>query len=128
MFRKIETSMASTPRIVSFKQSVAAQLSQPARERLLSGDPRVATWNHYAEESGQFFAGIWSATPGAWRVEYSEHEFCHLLAGRVRITDREGERYEFGVGDSFVIPAGFAGTWEVLEECRKLYAVFERAR
>jgi uncharacterized protein len=128
VFRKTETAMASTPRIVSFKQSVEAQFSQPARERLLSGDPRVSTWNHYAEASGQFFAGIWSATPGTWRVEYSEHEFGHLLTGRLRIADREGEQYEFVAGDSFVIPAGFAGTWEVLEECRKLYAVFEPAR
>jgi uncharacterized protein len=119
--------MASSLRIVSFKQSVEAQSSQPARERLLSGDPRVTTWNHYAEASGQFFAGIWSATPGVWRVEYREHEFCHLLSGRLRIAGHEGERYEFVAGDTFVIPAGFAGTWEVVEECRKLYAVFERA-
>jgi uncharacterized protein len=125
--RKIETSMPSPPRIVSFHQSIEAQFSQPAAERVLSGDPRVTTWNHYAEHSEQFFAGIWSATPGAWRVEYREHEFCHLLSGRVRITGREGEHYEFVAGDTFVIPAGFAGTWEVVEECRKLYAVFEQA-
>jgi uncharacterized cupin superfamily protein len=30
-------------------------------------------------------------------------------------------------GDTFVIPAGFVGTWEVLEDCRKIYAIFERA-
>ncbi|WP_414028394.1 cupin domain-containing protein, partial [Escherichia coli] len=27
--------------------------------------------------------------------------------------------------DRFVIPAGFQGTWEVLEACRKVYVIFE---
>ena len=68
---------------------------------------------------------VWAATRGRWVVRYTEHEFCHLLAGRVVLTSEEGERMEFGRGDSFVVPAGFVGTWEVLEECRKLYAIFE---
>ena len=29
-------------------------------------------------------------------------------------------------GDRFVIPAGFRGTWEVLETCRKIYVTFEQ--
>ena len=28
-------------------------------------------------------------------------------------------------GAGFVVPAGFEGTWEVLEECTKFYAIFE---
>jgi uncharacterized cupin superfamily protein len=48
-----------------------------------------------------------------------------MTAGRVRITDANGRQREFKVGDTFVIPAGFAGTWEVLESARKLYAIFE---
>ena len=58
-------------------------------------------------------------------IRYTEHEFCHLLLGRVRIESEEGERWEFRSGDTFVIPAGFNGTWEVIEDCRKLYAIFE---
>ena len=30
-------------------------------------------------------------------------------------------------GDRFVIPAGFSGTWEVIEPTRKVYAMFEQA-
>jgi len=47
---------------------------------------------------------------------------------RVVLTNETGERMEFTRGDSFVVPAGFTGTWEVLEECRKLYAIFEPRR
>jgi len=31
----------------------------------------------------------------------------------------------FAAGDAFVIPAGFTGTWEVLDDCAKIYAIFE---
>jgi uncharacterized cupin superfamily protein len=48
-----------------------------------------------------------------------------LLEGRVAITSEAGERVELAAGDSFVVPAGFVGTWEVIEDCRKLYAIFE---
>ena len=73
----------------------------------------------------QFFAGRWAATRGKWRVRYTENELCVMTAGRVTITSDSGERASFGPGDAFVVPAGFAGTWEVLEDCAKIYAIFE---
>jgi uncharacterized cupin superfamily protein len=41
------------------------------------------------------------------------------------LENEEGQRWEFGAGDAFVVPAGFAGTWEVAEDCTKFYALFE---
>ena len=118
--------MKSAPaRIVSFRDAVASQTSTPDADRLLSGAPQLTVRNHYADASNQFFAGVWASTRGKWRVRYSEHEFCHITQGRVRIASSSGEQWEFAVGDSFVVPAGFAGTWEVIEDCRKLYAIFE---
>ena len=114
------------PAIVAFSRSVAPQRSRPDDDKLLSGDPQLTVWNHYADPTQQFFAGLWEATPGSWRVHYSEHEFCHLLSGRVVIRSEDGERIELAAGDSFVVPAGFRGVWEVVESCRKLYAIFER--
>ena len=32
---------------------------------------------------------------------------------------------ELAQGGRFVIPAGFIGTWEVLETCEKVYVMFE---
>ncbi len=116
--------MAATAAVVSFSVAVEAQPSVPDAANLIAGAPRVTTANHYADGSEQFFAGVWTSTRGSWRVRYTEHEFCHLLAGRVAIVGGAGERSEFGPGDSFVIPAGFVGTWEVLEDCRKLYAIY----
>jgi len=48
-----------------------------------------------------------------------------MTAGRVVIESASGERSSFGPGDAFVIPAGFSGTWEVIEDCSKIYAIFE---
>jgi uncharacterized cupin superfamily protein len=49
-----------------------------------------------------------------------------LIEGRVRIESVTGEKHELRSGDAFVVPAGFDGTWEVVEPCKKWYAVFER--
>jgi uncharacterized cupin superfamily protein len=114
--------------IVRFEPLPDAQLTSPAAERLLAGTPRQEIRNVYADPSQQFFAGRWSSTPGKWRVQYTEHEFCHMLQGRIRITAQSGTVSEFSVGDSFVVPAGFAGTWEVIEPATKLYAMFEAAQ
>jgi hypothetical protein len=119
--------VVSSPPIVSFRTSVEPQHSRPDAERIVSGEPQMTAWNYYSDSSQQFFAGVWAATRGSWRIGYSESEFCHLLQGRVALTNREGQRWEFGLGDSFVVPAGFVGTWEVIEDCRKVYAIFERA-
>jgi len=111
--------------IITFNDAQSPELSSPAPEKVLSGSPRFSVWNHFADPTGQFFAGVWASTRGRWRVRYTENEFCHLLSGRAVIMDEQGARYELKAGDSFVIPAGFAGTWEVIEDCRKLYAIFE---
>ena len=111
--------------IVRLDGVVAAEVSEPPADRLLGGNPQLQVRNYFADGSQQFFAGRWSATRGKWRVRYTENELCVMTAGRVVIESERGERNVFAAGDAFVIPAGFAGSWEVLEECTKIYAIFE---
>jgi uncharacterized protein len=117
--------MTATPRIVDFRHPVAAEASAPAPDRLLQGQPRQEVRNHYSDPTGQFHAGVWSSTPGKWRVSYTEHEFCRMAAGRVILTADDGAVQHFGAGDAFVIPAGFSGTWETVEAAVKHYVIFE---
>jgi uncharacterized cupin superfamily protein len=49
-----------------------------------------------------------------------------MMAGRIVLTSDDGAAYSFGAGDAFVIPAGFSGTWEVVVDCTKIYAIFEK--
>ena len=101
------------------------ETTAPAADRLLSGNPEQRIANHFGDDSNQFFSGVWSSTPGKWRIRYTESEFCCLTRGRVALENLAGQRWEFGPGAGFVVPAGFEGSWEVLEECTKFYAVFE---
>jgi uncharacterized protein len=112
-------------KIVVINESVAADVSEVASERLLSGKPLVRVSNYFSDSTQQFHAGRWSATRGKWRVSYTESELCVMTAGKVVIESASGERSTFAAGDAFVVPAGFAGTWEVLEDCSKIYAIFE---
>ena len=122
----VMTDIDATQGIVDFASASAeTSVSQPAEDRLIAGSPQQRVKNFFSDRTGRFFAGVWESTPGTWKVRYSENEFCYMLAGRVRIVDAQGQRREFGPGDSFVIPAGFEGTWEVVENARKLYAIFE---
>jgi uncharacterized cupin superfamily protein len=114
--------------IVRLDVAMDAEVSQPAGDQLVSGTPEFQVRNYFSDTSQQFFAGRWSASRGKWRVRYTENELCVMTAGRVVIESTSGERSAFGPGDAFVIPAGFAGTWEVLEECSKIYAIFEAHR
>jgi uncharacterized protein len=122
-FRRHTGRMSQT--IIDFTAPVASETSQPAADRLISGQPMQRVSNHYADGTQQFFSGTWSSTPGKWRIRYTESEFCCLTRGRVVLENSAGNRWEFGPGAGFVVPAGFEGTWEVLEECTKFYAIFE---
>ena len=111
--------------IVRLDGPLEPDVSTPAADRLLVGVPEHRVWNYFTDSTQTFFAGRWSGTRGKWRVRYTENELCVMTAGRVVITSDTGERSEFGPGAAFVIPAGFTGTWEVLEDCAKVYAIFE---
>jgi hypothetical protein len=119
---------AISPSIVDFASAPAeTTVSKPPADRLLGGHPEQTARNYFSDSGGRFFAGIWESTPGRWRVRYTENEFCHLTRGRIRIEDSAGRQWSFKAGDSFVIPAGFAGTWEVMEPTAKLYVIYETA-
>ena len=111
--------------IIDFSSPLPAEATSPAADQLIDGDPRQTVANYFADASQQFFAGRWSSSRGKWRIRYSESEFCCLMTGRVVLQNLAGERWEFGPGSGFVVPAGFEGTWEVLENCTKFYAIFE---
>jgi len=103
-------------------EGIEPEEGAPASDRLVSGNPRFRTWN-VEEAEGGLYAGIWEATPGKWRIEYTEWEFCHILSGVSVIEETGGESFTVRAGDSFVIRPRFKGTWEVLEITRKEYVI-----
>ncbi|MEN5239991.1 MULTISPECIES: cupin domain-containing protein [Pseudomonas] len=113
--------------IVDFAQVLTeAERYRPAAEKILKGEPDQAVYNHYASPCGQFAAGVWEGEVGQWTVNYTEHEYCEIVQGVSVLRDQDGGAKTLRTGDRFVIPAGFKGTWEVLEPCRKIYVMFEQ--
>ena len=98
---------------------------RPKTERILAGDPVQTADLVFTSEDGRFSCGTWEAQPGKWRVVFTESEFCHLLEGVIKVTDEAGDVTVFRAGDAFVSPAGFTGTWEILEPAKKLFATYE---
>lgn len=120
---------APTPDLVVFSRcDTAPEALEPAPEQVLSGRPAQSVRNHYSDAAGRFHAGEWTCEPGCWKVRYAEQEFCHLLEGEVELATEDGRRWRLRAGDAFVIPAGFAGTWETLTRCRKYYVILEPER
>ena len=114
--------MSST--LLSFDiTSITAEESVPSPDRVISGTPRLRTWNVEESPDGKLFAGIWEATPGKWRVIYDEWEFFKVESGVSVITEDGGAALTLKAGDSLVLRPGFKGTWEVVETTRKAYVI-----
>ena len=93
-------------------------------EKLLEGNPRQTAWVLYTDPTGRFSAGIWHSERGRWKIRYTEEEYCQVLEGLSIITDQAGTAVTVRAGEEFVIPAGFSGTWEVVEPTRKRFVIY----
>ena len=68
-----------------------------------------------------------SDIPVVWHIVWNATGVpVTFLSGGQTTTNAAGQSsMEVRAGDSFVVPAGFAGTWQVLERARKLYVILE---
>jgi len=96
-----------------------------APEKLLAGNPKQTVWMQYIDPTNKFFVGIWKSDTGKWKISYTEEETCQILEGESIITDDSGNSTTVRAGDSFVIPSGFVGTWEVVTTTRKNFVIYE---
>jgi len=114
-----------TPQVIKLPLPVAPDEARIAPDKVLSGEPRQTTWLEFADEASGFYVGRWRCTPGRWRIAYTEQEYCLLLSGVSVLTADDGTATTVRAGDAFVIPAGFRGTWEVVETTTKRFVIHE---
>lgn len=118
--------MSPVPRaLLKLEGAVAPQEYFLSPEKRLVGNPKQTVWMHYTDPTEQFFVGVWRSEPGKWRIAYTEEEFCLMLEGRSIVTDEAGHAVTVATGESFVIPRGFVGTWEVVETTTKRFVIYE---
>ena len=120
--------MADTLSVLSFPSApLAATDFEPVdAAKVIHGAPEQAFHVTYTSASGDFCTGIYACTAGKWRVSYREDEFCTLTKGTVRLTNAAGETQEFTAPASFLIPSGFSGTWEAVDDVQKNFAIYEK--
>lgn len=104
-------------------------IRQPDPEMRIKGAPQRTTRSYFVDEAFGLRSGTWSAETGAYRISMpaSKHEFFHILTGTVQIScDNTGVVKSFGPGDTGIIPPGFCGIFEIIENASKFYVVADR--
>lgn len=81
----------------------------------------------YGGPAKEYTGGFWTGEPGAVRIApWPYDEICVILSGRVAVADLDGGRLEFGAGEAFYIPQGFAGDWITVEPTSKVFVAVTR--
>lgn len=64
--------------------------------------------------------GVWEADVSKTKlINYPFTEYALMISGRVVIINDDGTSNEFKAGDTFVIPKGFTGIWDIRERMKK---------
>ncbi|NOD99773.1 DUF861 domain-containing protein [Ruegeria sp. HKCCD6228] len=92
-------------------------------DRVVGGDPHHKIGMHFTSPDGQLSAGIWTSTPGKWHAFTDKDEYCYIVKGHCALIHEDGTRQDFRTGASFLIPNGFRGYWEVVEETTKHFVI-----
>lgn len=111
--------------VIDFADPVETQARRLADlpNRVVAGDPHHQTAIRYESADGSLIAGTWTSTPGKWHAFTDRDEFCVLLSGHIELISEAGTVQEFRAGDSFLIPNGFRGFWNVIETTTKHFVI-----
>jgi len=76
---------------------------------------------------GSASAGTWWCAKGGWPspVQRATTEVFFVFSGYGCLTDADGTRHYFGPGDTVILPKGWSGRWDVLEDIHKVWVVHD---
>ncbi len=101
--------------------SALAAAAYPVVEGIGGGQQREA--HIFTNDAGTMTVGLWESTAFESAMQpFGIHEFCHILHGRVTVTEAEGTAHHFGPGDVFFVPRGCVCSWTAAGPLRKFYA------
>jgi uncharacterized cupin superfamily protein len=68
---------------------------------------------------------FWESEAGALRsLSFPKDEFVYVLEGTVITIETDGTKHEFHPGDTFVIPKGWVGLWDMKTKFKKMIVNF----
>ena len=90
-----------------------------------TGIPEMGLISLYRDPTGSFEAGIWECSPMR-RVpgRLARSELMHILEGNGSITNADGVVFEFGPGDTFLVPLGMGYQWCNETPVKKLFCSY----
>ena len=94
---------------------VPVPLGQPVSQVRSAAIPGVGASHH----------GVWHCTPGTWRRQVTQAEFCYFLSGEAIFRPDGGEPIHICGGQAAYFPPESLGTWEILRESEKIFIVFD---
>ncbi|UBM24518.1 cupin domain-containing protein [Pseudomonas sp. p1(2021b)] len=109
--------------ITQFKHTASVPLAHSNPVAAPLGEPVAVTSVTWVERSDGVETGIWECTPGRWRRQIVQQEFCHFVKGRCTFTPDGGEPLHIEAGDALMLPANSTGTWDIQETVRKTYVL-----
>ena len=78
---------------------------------------------------GSLSTGSWWCAAGGWPspAPRATTEVFYVLKGHACVTDLDGTRNFFGPGDLVILPKGWSGRWDVLQDIHKIWMVTDHA-
>mmetsp|Transcript_6387 Transcript_6387/g.9036 ORF Transcript_6387/g.9036 Transcript_6387/m.9036 type:complete len:337 (+) Transcript_6387:865-1875(+) len=79
-------------------------------------------------EVGAISSGSWWCAQGGWPSpnQRATTEIFYVLEGHGCLTDRDGTtQHYFGPGDTVILPKGWSGRWDVLQDIHKIWFVHD---
>ena len=95
-------------------------------DELLSGEQEH--WTKIIHH-GEVVVALYESTPALIAVNkpFVYDEFVHVLEGELILTHIDGNKQTFKAGDSFLVPKGFLGTWDMTKHFREMVVVETKA-
>ena len=109
--------------ITHFKNTAHAVLQESFPVAVPLGTPVSVTSVTCVERTDGVETGISECTPGRWRRQIVQQEFCHFIQGRCTFTPDGGEPLTIEAGDALMLPANSTGIWDIQETVRKTYVL-----
>lgn len=109
--------------ITQFKNTASLLLEDSNPVAVPLSEPVSVTSVTSVERSDGVETGVWECSPGRWRRQIVQQEFCHFIAGRCTFIPDEGEPIKIQAGDAILFPANTTGIWDIQETLRKSYVL-----
>lgn len=109
--------------ITHLKQTAGLILAHANPVAQALGTPVALTSVHNVEQADGVDTGVWECSPGRWRRQVMQQEFCHFIQGRCTFIPDVGAPIEIEAGDALLFPANTAGIWDISETVRKSYVL-----